>query len=103
MDISPAFLARIKEHLRVTGAAEDDLITVYARAACEYVETFTDSGWPWESVVVGEGLGESPVPGSILAAVLLLVGDLFENREAQSEVDLSANKTVEWLLWPFRY
>ena len=102
MIIAPAFLARIKDHLRVTGATEDDLITGYAQAACEYVQTFVDDAWDWTHAVVPAG-SESGIPASFVAAVLLLVGDLYEHREAQTEVDLSANKTVERLLWPYRY
>lgn len=42
------------------------------------------------------------VPASIKAAILLLTGDLFENREAQGEKVLSVNETVRRLLLPYR-
>ena len=42
------------------------------------------------------------VPPSFLCAIHKLVGDLYENREAQQGFALQENKTVERLLWPYR-
>lgn len=48
------------------------------------------------------GYPAANVPESIRAAMLLLVGDLYENREGQSDRPFHTNKTVERLLWPYR-
>jgi hypothetical protein len=45
--------------------------------------------------------GELVAP-PIKAAILLLVGDLHEHREAQSEIVLRENETVHRLLHPYR-
>lgn len=85
-------LPEIKEHLRIFGAEEDTLLSTYAEAAGEYVCSFTGKDWP----------AEVDVPTSIKAAMLLIIGDLYENREAQMPTALHANKAVERLLWPYR-
>lgn len=84
-------LTEIKEHLRINGMEEDTLLSTYADAAGEYVRAFT--GASWEPLAA---------PASVAAAVLLLVGDLYENREAQTAAPLHANTAVERLLWPHR-
>lgn len=85
-------LPEIKEHLRTQGAGEDSLLLVYAGAALEYIRAFTRRPWPVDE----------EWPASIRAALLLIVGDLYENREAQSSVALRDNRTVDRLLWPHR-
>lgn len=44
----------------------------------------------------------SPVPARLRNAILLLVGDLFENRQRQQKDALVENPAVADLLWPFR-
>jgi uncharacterized phiE125 gp8 family phage protein len=41
------------------------------------------------------------VPASLRSAMLLLIGDLYENREAQSDALLQENRTVQRLLSPW--
>jgi uncharacterized phage protein (predicted DNA packaging) len=82
-------LDEMKAHLRIVGNEEDELLTLYGHAAAEYVREYTRSPWDYG------------VPFSVKAAVLLLVGDFYENREAQGPA-LHENKTVERLLWPHR-
>jgi hypothetical protein len=36
------------------------------------------------------------------AAVLLIAGDVYENRERQSTVELFENRSARWLLDPYR-
>jgi uncharacterized phiE125 gp8 family phage protein len=51
----------------------------------------------------GYGATGAAVPQSLKAALLLLLGDLYGNREAQTvQVTLNANPTVNRLLAPFR-
>lgn len=47
------------------------------------------------------GYGDAPcdVPETVKAAILLLVGDLFENREARSTARLEDNSAASSLLW----
>lgn len=51
--------------------------------------------------VAGYGAA-SAVPAGIKAAILLIVGDLYANREARLAGNLSDNPTVERLLFPFK-
>lgn len=46
--------------------------------------------------------GYETVPGPIVQAMYLLIGDMYEHREAQSELKLSDNKVLDRLIWPYR-
>jgi len=95
MSVPTGFLMMAKRHLRVEGTDEDVILGFYAEAAIDYVHAFTGREWLyWPD---GEGH-----PAGVLVAAMLLVADMYENREAQSTVKLSENKTVERLLWPYR-
>lgn len=52
--------------------------------------------------VLGFGADGASVPADLRAAILLILGDLFENRQAQQEAALVENRTVDALLWPHR-
>jgi hypothetical protein len=80
----------IKAHLRVTGTADDYLLSLYESAVREHIEELTG-----EPVV-------TPAPFALQAVALLLIADLYENREAQAAVALKANPTMDRLLFPFR-
>lgn len=91
----PVSLDEAKLHLRVDDTTDDTLITTLIVAGRQDVENFTKRAW------VGDDLPE--VPATIKVAILLIVGDLYENREGAfvgvSRVD---NPTVSRLLWPYR-
>lgn len=53
------------------------------------------------SAVCGYG-DPAAVPGAIKAAIKLIAGDLYANREAQQAATLTVNGTVQALLAPFR-
>lgn len=55
-----------------------------------------------DSMTVQFTCGYETLPESLKFAALLIVGDLFENREGQSQVQLYTNTAVENLLRPFR-
>lgn len=67
---------------------------------------WTDEAWPAAddiaSVRVQFTAGYIDVPAPLKAAVLLLVGDLYANREAKVDASLANNPTIDRLLWPYR-
>lgn len=77
----------VKAHLRISGTAEDALLTNYANAAETYVIRVAD---------------DTSSSDMLRAVILLLVGDLYENREANTEKVLSSNPTVDRLLATMR-
>ena len=79
-------LADAKTHLRVTHSSEDSLITAYCDAAEAVAEHYCNRSFG------------SPLPYAVQAAVFLMVGDLYENREEQQDRPLSVNQTCQTLL-----
>ena len=67
---------------------------------------WSDQAWPTAdalaSVRVRFTCGYATVPAPLKAAVLLLVGDLYANREAKVDATLAKNTTVDALLFPHR-
>lgn len=67
---------------------------------------WSDASWPTAddlaSVRVRFTAGYVTLPAPLKAAVLLIVGDLYANREAKQATDLMTNPTVDRLLWPYR-
>jgi uncharacterized phage protein (predicted DNA packaging) len=91
-------LQDVKDHLRISSNAEDSILNLYLSAAREYVCKYLNrTDLPGLDVSPTE-----PVPYSIKAAMLLLVGDMYINREAQVSTPLSENKTLVNLLYPYR-
>ena len=79
-------LPGVKAHLRVTDTAEDSLISAYCDAAEALAEHYCNRSFG------------SPLPPAVQAAVFLMVGDMYENREQQQDRPLSVNVTCENLL-----
>lgn len=52
--------------------------------------------------VLGFGDAAEAVPAAFRSAILLVVGDLFENRQGQQKDPLNGNPAVDHLLWPYR-
>lgn len=84
-------LDEVKAHLRLVGTAEDATLTAFIAAAIAHVENYLEATYTAETA-----------PAPVKSAALLLVGDLYENREAQSDRPLSENKTFILLLNPYR-
>lgn len=85
-------LEEIKYHLRLSSepdSEEDPQLEMMYEAALDYCTRFIDSEIPEDS----NGLNSS-----FRAAVLLVIGDLYENREGTNALEYSPNKTVERLL-----
>ena len=88
-------LAEVKLHLRVDHNAEDALIQQYMAAAHDRVEAFLDRPVPWAATV------EAPAdiyPAAVRNGELLIIGDLYRNRETNSE----RGTALYQLLFPYR-
>lgn len=83
-------LEEAKAHLRVTHDLENILIQGYLDAALAHVANYLGDDLP------------SPMPAPVEAAVLLLVADLYINRERQTDKPLSENSAYALLLNPYR-
>lgn len=99
-----------KEHLRVINTDEDNLIKLFIDAALDNVSEMIDrpiDGTDPKPVVFDDAdppnvLALKP---SLHAAALLIIGDFYENREAQSvgtKMELTPNPTVDRLIAPYR-
>lgn len=82
-------LAEAKAHCRIDGNDSDTELTAMIAAAEAHVENYLN-------------VLPDPVPAPVKAAALLLVADLFEHRESQSEIALYANRAFFQLLNPYR-
>ncbi|WP_276808959.1 head-tail connector protein [Castellaniella defragrans] len=84
-------LQQAKDHLRVDDDSEDALILSMIDAATAAALDYLNL----------EAMPD-PVPAPIDAAILLQVGDLYENRERQGDREYFPNETYERLLAPYR-
>lgn len=84
-------LNETKLHLRVDHDDDDSLIYGLIETASAAVANHLNV------TTVAE-----PVPAPVRAAALLLVADLYEHREAQTDRPLTRNATYENLLAPYR-
>jgi hypothetical protein len=73
-------LATAKLHLRVTGTDEDALITIYLEAAEQGASDFLNR--TIYATTTGSDLDGVVINAAITAAILLILGHLFANREA---------------------
>ncbi len=101
VEISAEQMAQIKTHLRVDSDSEDTLIAAYASAAVDYVEQFCDGALvetltpPVEDI---EPPREVLFTSGIWAAMLLLIGHWYANREAAAQNLTETPLGVEALL-----
>lgn len=88
MDITPEMLKQIKAHLRVEGDEEDPLIMTYALASASYVEKYCDGtlvNQPTPPIADQPLPRETLLTKGIWAAMLLMVGHWYNNREASGQ------------------
>ncbi|WP_211475071.1 head-tail connector protein [Collimonas humicola] len=94
-------LTQARAHLRTDPDDEDPMIALYMQAAMDRVEqhiqapllrNLADAGAP---EVIG-------IPFSLKAAVLLFLGDLWENREASLDHKMIENHAATALMAPYR-
>ncbi|MBY6265568.1 phage gp6-like head-tail connector protein [Azospirillum sp. 412522] len=92
-------LDEAKAHLRIDGADDDADVGLKLSAAEGAVAQHLDRPLPWQN---GDG-AEVSVPDPVKVAILLVLGDLYANRES-SIVGAThvKNPTAEWLLGPYR-
>ena len=99
MPLSLVTLADIKAHCRIEHSEEDALLSLYGEAAEQSVLRYLNQTAP---ITDHDGTPFSDTPSPIRAAVLPHVGDLYEHREAQSEISLTLNRAAAWLLDTYR-
>lgn len=83
-------------------SADTDYYIVNASGATCKLST-TSGGSAVDITDAGTGthfIGE--IPASIIAAIKLIVGDLYEHREATMDANTYTNQAVMRLLWPYR-
>ena len=85
-------LSEVKLHCRIDHAEEDSLLAAMIDAATASVGDYINAAEPLDDTA----------PAPVKAAAMLLVGDLYSNREALVERPLSKNPTFERLLNPYR-
>lgn len=86
-------IAETKLYLRIDHTEEDGLIAALMQTATAAAADYLNM--PLDQMT-------TTVPSPIKSAALLLVADLYENREAQTERQLYRNTTYERLLNPYR-
>ena len=86
-------LEETKVHLHVDANDEDTLITALMETARLSVANYLN---------MPEATVTSTVPSPIKSAALLMVADLYANREGQSDRQLYQNDTYSRLLAPYR-
>lgn len=86
-------LEEVKNHLRVENTADDDYITKLISASSAWLAQF-----------LGDDLPEAGTTkaGIVEAAQLLLIGDLYENRQKSLTTALQTNPTFMMLIEPLR-
>lgn len=89
-------LTEIKSHLRIDQNAEDALLQIYLDAAEDYIEKFLNQP------IIGKADSPISTPSAIKAAALLIIGDMYENREGAGEKEIKENPAVSRLLHPYR-
>lgn len=83
-------LDEAKLHLRVDQNEEDEAITSMIATAIAHVENYTGATFSTDA------------PAPVKSAALLLVGDLYEHREAQDDRAMYQNNVFFQLLNPYR-
>lgn len=89
-------LSRAKNHLRVLHSGDDALIQLLINAAVQHVYDCLDRA------ADDPALSPEGPRAALAAAALLIVGDLYQNRESKQSNAIADNPTVARLLNPYR-
>lgn len=114
-------LERAKAHLNMDHDEDDSLITAYVQAASGAVKNYLKSASPYEverdsnddpildsngdPEYVRDSSGEKVIAGAVEAAVLIMVGHLYKDRDENPDSAFEAGylpKPVTALLYPMR-
>lgn len=87
-----------KSHLRVVHTRDDIYIGLLIKAALNAVLNFIDFE-NWDQVKTKY---QNNVPEDLIYAALLILGDMYTNRAAQTEANLFINAACERLMFPYR-
>ncbi|WP_163070419.1 head-tail connector protein [Acinetobacter baumannii] len=85
-----------KSHLRVLHARDDSYIELLIKAALKAVINFIDKEFSEIQQVDGS------LPEDLVYAALLIIGDMYQNRAAQTDAALHVNIACERLMFPYR-
>jgi len=94
-------LDQARRHLRLDPDDDDPMIEDCMRAAIDRVEQFIEARL-YRNMAQSDQAECIDIPPCLKAAALLYLGDLWENREAATEVKLEENPAVMNLMRPFR-
>lgn len=83
-------LAQAKLHCRIDGTDEDQLLEAIIAAAEDFVSSQTGLDFGADP--------ETPPPARARSLLLLLIGDLYQNREATAETATKENRTTTLLM-----
>ena len=95
-------LAEAKQHLRLQedSGEEDAYIEMLIKTALRHVKDYIDR--PFTDPVCQDEDNDTLLAAPLRYAALLILGDLYENREAQQGMTLNINMTCQNLMNPYR-
>jgi hypothetical protein len=95
-------LAEAKQHLRLQedSGEEDAYIEMLIKTALRGVKDYIDR--PFTDPVCQDEDNATLLAAPLRYAALLILGDLYENREAQQSMTLNINMTCQNLMNPYR-
>lgn len=98
----PISVQNVKAHLRLAldSSAEDELIGGLIKTALRSMALYIDR--PLTDAACRDPDDAELLDAPLRHAALLMIGDLYENREAQQMVTLNVNMTCQNLMNPYR-
>lgn len=85
----------VKKQLNVVHSRNDDYIELLTKAALRYIENFIDRA-------LSDVAKSGELPEDLVIAALLIISDMYENRAAQTEVNLYVNNAVQSYMLSYR-
>ncbi|MEO8408874.1 MAG: head-tail connector protein [Oxalobacteraceae bacterium] len=86
-------LTEAKTHCRIDGTDSDTELATMIDTATAHISNYLEVAPPYDATTA---------PAPVKSAALLMVADLYENREAQTERPLTENRAFALLLNPYR-
>jgi hypothetical protein len=93
-------LSEMKAHCNIDAddTRHDEALYIFADAARQAVSNFLNREVPWYE----DSNNLEYVPAAVKMAMLLIVGDLYFNRESTVDKAASRNPAMDMLLYPYR-